>query len=1343
MTKRKVQTLKELYGITEEIKVPKITPVLKGNCRIQGPIEDSEDFKETNTESPRAKKKLRRRSVSEKVHMIEESGICNVCATPCSSCIHSSSASTMEIKGGNNFSDETSKGKVLSRSSIISDPAIPVKSRSCKDQHYTASETSNLLNTSSTHDSFSENAESKAILVTFDTSGASEDLEIRSKVSRVETVANEQSAIVSSSSHVTSDVAKQTISNQQDEQKSTECHGDDISSFAGDCNATNPGGDLTEDREKINTNSRIEAGVDIDHGHMKPEPVKCSDLNEEIERSNTLHDVSDNEKSSVQSVPADENDELDVLEDDVKVCDICGDAGREDLLAFCSRCTDGAEHTYCMQIMLNKVPERDWLCEECKLKEDARIPKQEIVKKVLASLIIPSLNEKILNSGSADSSKILPKLDTRPDAESSRGTAVPHFSPKRYLENAEVTSAAKRQSLETNLRQPNPLLIKETSVKSLDMGKVTPVHPIPSPRGHSGNNYQDIANSATTSVHNSSKFQQRHQIPRGISYLKSNSFNKPKVKLVEEDVPPKNKLANSKSMLIRSGSSLSNSTESKAKIGSSNFSRSEGTRGLKTGENKLTERMHSFKSDRSLASPRPSSGGYNPKAEAKVAPRVETMSLVSSATNSDDLKTVQQDGKMCPSKTKNLVANIVSETPNALAGRRDFKRPSSLFSRRGKSPSLVGNCNSFESRKSQVSLKDEATVNLCSVGNLREVISSSKLTDSVAILPPKRSGICDERAATSDDIIPSAGNLLKSSIIDLKSPMKYPQNLDDQVVLPIRQLPVPQLDYIWQGGFEVHRNGGLMDFRDGIQAHLSTCASPKVLEVVNKLSPKLLLEEVPRLSTWPTQFENCATENNIGLYFFAKDVESFTKYYTSMLDSMIKNDLALKGNFGGIELLIFPSNQLPEKSQCWNRLFFLWGVFRGKRTSCMENVLRSPKKPSLANLNLMPSEHELTSPVMDCYQKECSSRCIEKELSLRNISQSESEAVKSVASTYLLPFSSSGIVGTTYRELPPPDQNGLSSESNSSQGKSALDTGSSSITPQIDEQILTVMKGKDAAMDEYVKPGSKTVLEHELCSEVSTQKNVIAELKTVSTVFKSSSFGESGLRSPSLDKHETSSGSSKVSLAPSVEERVQIDLEADPLSSSRKSPFVDFLETVSVSCSEISANTGQDAIMGGANNDYKKMKRSQSDIIDRSSYREKFRFPFDLHLLKECGQGSNSIPVQVISSDDEDEIDLKIPNLNLALGAEKVSLKKGGVLPLFSERLQKTENKERTHDDPVSIRNDDLLASLSLSLAGPSSSDKEELVPKSDHVLPEGRDLNTSIFLFGEQLGSTGKYCKK
>ncbi|CAL5335254.1 unnamed protein product [Camellia sinensis] len=46
---------------------------------------------------------------------------------------------------------------------------------------------------------------------------------------------------------------------------------------------------------------------------------------------------------------------------DVKDCDICGDAGREDFLATCSKCSDGAEHTYCMGVRMEKVPEGNWI----------------------------------------------------------------------------------------------------------------------------------------------------------------------------------------------------------------------------------------------------------------------------------------------------------------------------------------------------------------------------------------------------------------------------------------------------------------------------------------------------------------------------------------------------------------------------------------------------------------------------------------------------------------------------------------------------------------------------------------------------------------------------------------------------------------------------------------------------------------------------------------------------------------------------------------------------------------------------------------------------------------------
>lgn len=72
----------------------------------------------------------------------------------------------------------------------------------------------------------------------------------------------------------------------------------------------------------------------------------------------------------------------------------------------------------------------------------------------------------------------------------------------------------------------------------------------------------------------------------------------------------------------------------------------------------------------------------------------------------------------------------------------------------------------------------------------------------------------------------------------------------------------------------MNKGGNLPDLCAGIQAHLSTCASPKVLEVVNKFPHKVPLHEVPRLSTWPSQFNGSgAKEDNIALYFFAKDLE--------------------------------------------------------------------------------------------------------------------------------------------------------------------------------------------------------------------------------------------------------------------------------------------------------------------------------------------------------------------------------------------------------------------------------------------------------------------------------------
>lgn len=63
---------------------------------------------------------------------------------------------------------------------------------------------------------------------------------------------------------------------------------------------------------------------------------------------------------------------------------------------------------------------------------------------------------------------------------------------------------------------------------------------------------------------------------------------------------------------------------------------------------------------------------------------------------------------------------------------------------------------------------------------------------------------------------------------------------------------------------------------DGFQAYLSTCASSKVREVGEQLPDKIQLAEVPHQSSWPLQFKEVnPTEDNIALFFFAKDVERY------------------------------------------------------------------------------------------------------------------------------------------------------------------------------------------------------------------------------------------------------------------------------------------------------------------------------------------------------------------------------------------------------------------------------------------------------------------------------------
>ena len=70
--------------------------------------------------------------------------------------------------------------------------------------------------------------------------------------------------------------------------------------------------------------------------------------------------------------------------------------------------------------------------------------------------------------------------------------------------------------------------------------------------------------------------------------------------------------------------------------------------------------------------------------------------------------------------------------------------------------------------------------------------------------------------------------------------------------------------------------------------------------------------------------------------------DSYIRSYKIWLDYLMKHDLALRGDINGVELLVFPSNQLPDKLQCmyWVEVsqlasyivfnFVSWSIHGGK-----------------------------------------------------------------------------------------------------------------------------------------------------------------------------------------------------------------------------------------------------------------------------------------------------------------------------------------------------------------------------------------------------------------------------
>ncbi|KAL0843186.1 hypothetical protein Bca101_016431 [Brassica carinata] len=934
-----------------------------------------------------ADRRVGKRSTNQRGFSKMDSGTCNVCSAPCSSCTHRNVGFTGSKS--DESSDENGHGVAASQCSVNEDRLLP--------SNNTASEASNLV--SSSHDALSENAESRE---TIRRSGISDDSGAVAMTSKTSFSGSRMKHKVSASANLL-------------DQSSTRLEGQEDGT-------SSESEKLGPDKEETSVEGSTRSG-------QNGKDVKSS--------KSASFNKSDESVSSAMSESESDSEMVELH--DVKVCDICGDAGREDLLAICTRCSDGAEHTYCMRERLNAVPEGDWLCEEC-LAEEAEKQKQEAERKRETEVILS-----------------------------------PHSSGKRHADKLEAAPDAKRQAVEDSTGSPKKsflprigALSRETSFKGLD-----------SPRGKLSHQSSFTDNKMEGARSTGSQLQP----PKG-GFLKSSSFNssssKPKVQLLDDVILPRKKIGKDTSLGIKEGgfgnvskSMSSRTTDTGSSSGNDSQAKMLASKVYHLQEGKSTKQLK----DRSTESNAPAAA-----TDQKLTPR---SSLGSSYANSTrDLKGLQSDGKR---------GSLTKQVSNLKRNRLENPVTS------GGEISTNEKCNAREQSSSQADCKDELPSTSCagegvpSNGNVasqdrlprskefREVGKKSKeafgkrqrsslLSDAKGVPSSQKGGQTAESNETSgvSDGDPSTtknvredinkGNRLRAAVdaalrkkpsfgknrvleqcdtslasnvhpssektlrnqlpqkmhtnlwpapdpykqtivtnekqlvpsgadamppraveLEVNIPSVKPVMRDWPLVPPpalLKSSAIPDHESIWQGNLEVRKSRNQSAMHSGIQAHVSTLASPKVAEVMNKFPEKFSLDEVPRLSTWPAQFQDKGTkEDHIALFFFAKDVESYERNYKPLVDNMIKKDLALKGNLDNVELLIFASNQLPSSCQRWNMLYFLWGVFRGRKEICTN----PQKNTSLPASDVLPRDQDPN----DLCPTSSPSKHLEKESSLR------------------------------------------------------------------------------------------------------------------------------------------------------------------------------------------------------------------------------------------------------------------------------------------------------------------------------------------------------------------------
>ncbi|XP_012574538.1 ASI1-immunoprecipitated protein 2 isoform X6 [Cicer arietinum] len=635
----------------------------------------------------------------------------------------------------------------------------------------------------------------------------------------------------------------------------------------------------------------------------------------------------------------------------VRVCDTCGDLGREYLLASCKKCTDGAQHTYCMCVQLNKVP-KSWTCEECMPREGAGSSMQDTVQKV-ARRMKGRLLEKQINHESIKGSKKIRspndrKSRTNDVSSTSRSKLKRHGDPlkdqemkkTRAVEKSFVAPSSSKPCNNSLIVLALPCQVKTKSIKSIvcsspqkfcdyqDKEKVPHacgdrehVKSLPrlgksgwarktsdiSPEASNSQNYSTLSRKKSPESSNSCNHSTLGRKPP------SKKFGELKLEETKSVTPPK---LTSYVVVKEEGlpyCDYQDKGKSSHACGDREHLRSLAKLG-KNGKARATSDL----------SPEASNSHNHSTLSSKKSFK---------ASNSPNHSTLGSQLKSSSSKAANLKTKEKSAKAGCLQKQKDGSNQVFHDNRKGKGK--IGN--------ETISSGDGDTLFSGSSFRNFDVDSSAKLDHRLQASnfdTHKDTDYLNEKkrkeSRQAEDPTEATTAIMEGHAFDEWSRLRD-LALIEATILSQSHL-IPEFHYSWLGKFQIHSSEGIARTCDGFQAHLSTCPSVKVLEVVYKLPEIIILEELPRLRIWPSQFMGAqVTMENIDLHFFAKDVNSYNTYYSGLMTYMTKHDLALKGNLDGAELLIFPSNILPKEIQRWNDLLFFWGVFKERKANNSTN----------------------------------------------------------------------------------------------------------------------------------------------------------------------------------------------------------------------------------------------------------------------------------------------------------------------------------------------------------------------------------------------------------------------